>query len=347
MYYFYKRAPDLFSTVVLALMDYLVKFFVFCSLLLCLEMLVIFLFTPEEGNRLLSAFVFTSYVLPLTVLSVYINHRFIFVIYHNLASTNKDESLFPHYMKKLQSIKKDYEPMPIGESIRPSSVIVIALFYVTLGLPAIYEACDTFAQLMFGVVFNMKDFFSGLFTSQEGFSRFWGMSIVIILAILLAGIFFKVANAIFKIFFIFLLNKLKFSDRVSSLNNLNEMLGFKFFFLFLPYVVMGVIFAGIWCLIYMIDHSSINSFNEDNAITVFEAVYFSFVTMTTLGYGEVTPNSWLAKWVVIWQSAYGIFYMAVVVGLSIGYSLSLAKFATEKSKPSNEPFYKRCIKKVR
>lgn len=42
-------------------------------------------------------------------------------------------------------------------------------------------------------------------------------------------------------------------------------------------------------------------------------VYFSFVTQTTLGYGDMTPHSPLARRLVIIQTIIGQFYVAVVV----------------------------------
>lgn len=42
-------------------------------------------------------------------------------------------------------------------------------------------------------------------------------------------------------------------------------------------------------------------------------IYFSFTTQTTLGYGDITPISHLAQVVVISQSIFGQFYIAIVI----------------------------------
>lgn len=46
---------------------------------------------------------------------------------------------------------------------------------------------------------------------------------------------------------------------------------------------------------------------------VFEGLYFSCITQTTIGFGDVVPKSYLAKVVVILQSlsVFGIFYFFV------------------------------------
>ena len=49
-------------------------------------------------------------------------------------------------------------------------------------------------------------------------------------------------------------------------------------------------------------------------------VYFSFVTMSTLGYGDITPQNSVAKTLTWMQSVTGQFYIAVLVAwmVSVG-----------------------------
>ncbi len=48
------------------------------------------------------------------------------------------------------------------------------------------------------------------------------------------------------------------------------------------------------------------------------AVYFSYVTLTTLGYGDISPTSPLSHVVVYLEAITGTFYMAIVVASLIG-----------------------------
>ncbi len=50
------------------------------------------------------------------------------------------------------------------------------------------------------------------------------------------------------------------------------------------------------------------------------AAYFSFVTLTTLGYGDISPTSPVAQVIVYLEAIAGVFYMAIVVASLVGAS---------------------------
>ena len=50
------------------------------------------------------------------------------------------------------------------------------------------------------------------------------------------------------------------------------------------------------------------------------AAYFSFVTLTTLGYGDISPISPVAQVIVYLEAIAGVFYMAIVVASLVGAS---------------------------
>ena len=45
----------------------------------------------------------------------------------------------------------------------------------------------------------------------------------------------------------------------------------------------------------------------------FDALYFSFVTLCTLGYGDITPVSRLARMLSILEATTGMFYMSMLI----------------------------------
>ncbi len=53
-----------------------------------------------------------------------------------------------------------------------------------------------------------------------------------------------------------------------------------------------------------------------------DLIYYSFVTMTTLGYGDITPQRPLAKAVAYLAAVAGQFYIAILVGGLVGAYLS-------------------------
>lgn len=53
-----------------------------------------------------------------------------------------------------------------------------------------------------------------------------------------------------------------------------------------------------------------------------EFVYYSFITMTTVGYGDILPVTAAARSVAITQAVFGQFYMALMVGRLLAIHLS-------------------------
>jgi hypothetical protein len=52
-------------------------------------------------------------------------------------------------------------------------------------------------------------------------------------------------------------------------------------------------------------------------------LYFSFVTLTTLGFGDILPASVLANRLVIFEATMGRIYMAVIVAMIVGRYMSM------------------------
>lgn len=57
----------------------------------------------------------------------------------------------------------------------------------------------------------------------------------------------------------------------------------------------------------------------------YDFIYFSFVTMTTLGYGDITPVSPLARSLALLIAISGQFYMTLLVALLVGKYLGSTK----------------------
>jgi len=71
-----------------------------------------------------------------------------------------------------------------------------------------------------------------------------------------------------------------------------------------------------WAFLYlMLESSSPGSFNfgDEAASLHLQFLYFSFVTLTTVGYGDVIPLSPAAKMCSVLEAILGQFYVAVVV----------------------------------
>ena len=51
-------------------------------------------------------------------------------------------------------------------------------------------------------------------------------------------------------------------------------------------------------------------------------IYYSFVTLTTLGYGDILPQNTLAEFFVYLEAIAGVFYMAIIVASIVSARLS-------------------------
>ena len=87
------------------------------------------------------------------------------------------------------------------------------------------------------------------------------------------------------------------------------------------YLLLGVIWAMAYTIIEMISPGSFAGFSPiDDLGWDSEWLYFSFVTMTTLGYGDILPVSATARGFAYMQAIVGQFYIAVLVaGLVSAY----------------------------
>lgn len=87
------------------------------------------------------------------------------------------------------------------------------------------------------------------------------------------------------------------------------------------YILIGLTFSFAYMII---DFTIPNSFNHDqilmgDANEAFESfVYFSYVTLTTLGFGDITPQSLEAGAFVYTEAMIGQLYLAVLVARLIG-----------------------------
>jgi voltage-gated potassium channel Kch len=62
-----------------------------------------------------------------------------------------------------------------------------------------------------------------------------------------------------------------------------------------------------------IQHDAVYNQILETAASPTDQLYFSFVTLTTLGYGDIIPSSQLAKVITIFTSLSGVLYISVFV----------------------------------
>ncbi|MBL4712572.1 MAG: two pore domain potassium channel family protein [Gammaproteobacteria bacterium] len=92
------------------------------------------------------------------------------------------------------------------------------------------------------------------------------------------------------------------------------------------YLLMGLI----WTLMYLFIVQAIpGAFNGVEQLVWYDnfanVAYYSFVTLTTLGYGDISPVAPIARFLVYMEAVVGVFYMAILVASLIGVGISDAK----------------------
>jgi len=102
------------------------------------------------------------------------------------------------------------------------------------------------------------------------------------------------------------------------------------------YILFALIFSFAYRIIFLLDNTSIHFHNIQNATgkaAPFEFMYFSFIILTTMGYGEVIPVGHYAQSLAMVESMLGILFPSVLIARLIG--MAPAKKDTEKMHSAN------------
>jgi len=84
------------------------------------------------------------------------------------------------------------------------------------------------------------------------------------------------------------------------------------------FLLIGIGWGGVYTVVEGLSPGSFSAETETG-----DLLYFSFVTLTTLGYGDVLPTSTLSKRLAIIEAAMGSIYMAVIIALIVGRYISM------------------------
>ena len=89
------------------------------------------------------------------------------------------------------------------------------------------------------------------------------------------------------------------------------------------FLLLGLIWVLLYLLLIEFSPQSFSGFDglswKEN---LSDTIYFSFVTITTLGFGEILPVSPIARFLVYMEAIVGVFYMAIVVSSLVGAGIT-------------------------
>jgi len=120
--------------------------------------------------------------------------------------------------------------------------------------------------------------------------------------------------ALFACFSVILIRQLIKIEAVNLQFVLGPLLGFLY---------LGIIGGILFEAIYLIDS---NSFQLIKGFSGFSFYYFSFISITTVGYGDITPLTAPAQSLTLVMNIIGQFYLAIVIAVFVG------KYINTKSK---------------
>ena len=82
------------------------------------------------------------------------------------------------------------------------------------------------------------------------------------------------------------------------------------------YLMLGLIFTMAYWLVDQLTPGGAFSFNTNagkQSMNGFNAFYFSFITLSTVGYGDITPLSRIARWLAALEAMTGLLYVTVLI----------------------------------
>lgn len=102
------------------------------------------------------------------------------------------------------------------------------------------------------------------------------------------------------------------------------------------YILLGLLWAFLYLITEEIFPGSFSGLEQDAwRFNLNSFIYYSMVTLTTLGYGDITPEQPLARFLAYSESIAGIFYTTILVASLIGVRLAHIDEKPETSVPTD------------
>jgi len=92
------------------------------------------------------------------------------------------------------------------------------------------------------------------------------------------------------------------------------------------YLLLGIIWAILYSNLFFISPNSFSGLSDISTKLHFpEFMYYSYVTLTTLGFGDITPISPVAKTLSFMQAIVGQLYLTIMVAGLVGKAINSSK----------------------
>jgi len=87
------------------------------------------------------------------------------------------------------------------------------------------------------------------------------------------------------------------------------------------YLVFGLLWTLAYMLVGQVDLDAFTFSGEaggDHSMDSFNALYYSFVTLTTMGYGDIVPVSRVARMLAVSEATTGVLYVSILIARLVG-----------------------------
>ena len=88
-------------------------------------------------------------------------------------------------------------------------------------------------------------------------------------------------------------------------------------------LLMGIFWGFIYHILIIADPGAISFGSSPEKLS--SILYFSFTTLTTLGYGDITPVSWVAKNITTLEAVLGQLFLTIFVARLVGLYIATAR----------------------
>jgi len=160
-------------------------------------------------------------------------------------------------------------------------------------------------------------YFTSLLTVRTSVNKFFYLPAFLIISTWITEIFSipyftQVSGVLSTLFFLFIVVLLII--RVASSKSVGML---EFLESVNVYFLLGIAGSILFAAIYEADNSAYNHAGEAFKSQA-DFIYFSFVTMSTLGYGDITPQNSLARSLAIFFSVTGQLYLTMIIAMLVG-----------------------------
>jgi hypothetical protein len=98
------------------------------------------------------------------------------------------------------------------------------------------------------------------------------------------------------------------------------------------YLLLGFIWAILFVMVDFLVPGSLR-YGQDQALTGPQMVYYSFVTLTTLGYGDIVPIAPSARALATLEAITGQLYLTVLVARLVGLHII---YSSKQNRPKDQ-----------